>query len=203
MQPSEIVRQIKRSFRLYMNGNTSRSMREKGLEYKINWGVSQVDLRTMAYQYDKNAEVAQLLWKENIRECKILATYLMPIEKMTIEEAMEWGNGITTTELAEVSVFNLFCLLPYANDLAVKWLKQDEIHRICAYHLLCRSTKRGITPTDEAMDILWINSLSDIDSTEMSLRHSLLNCLIYFAYGDTKYSVKASDILSSKGYGAF
>ena len=42
------LRKIKQSFRLYMNGNASRSMREKGVEYKLNWGVPIPTLKAMA-----------------------------------------------------------------------------------------------------------------------------------------------------------
>ena len=32
------VRTIKQSFRLLMNGVTAQSMRDKGVQYKLNWG---------------------------------------------------------------------------------------------------------------------------------------------------------------------
>ena len=34
---NETVREIKRSFRPLMNGVASQSMRQKGVDYKINW----------------------------------------------------------------------------------------------------------------------------------------------------------------------
>lgn len=34
----DIVKEIKRSFRLLMNGVTAQSMRDKGMNYHINWG---------------------------------------------------------------------------------------------------------------------------------------------------------------------
>ena len=76
------IKQIKQSFRLMMNGEASRSMREKGVEYKLNWGVTLPQLKQMASQYEKNYELAVELWKEDIRECKILATLLMPSKEM-------------------------------------------------------------------------------------------------------------------------
>ena len=33
------IKELKRGFRLMMNGEASRSMREKGLDYHLNWGV--------------------------------------------------------------------------------------------------------------------------------------------------------------------
>ena len=48
------LKDIKRAFRLKMDGMASRSMREKGLDYKINWGVSLPDLKVMAGAYGKD-----------------------------------------------------------------------------------------------------------------------------------------------------
>lgn len=57
-QTQEKLKAIKRSFFLRMDGTASRSMREKGLDYKINWGVSIPDLRQMAAQYGKDYALA-------------------------------------------------------------------------------------------------------------------------------------------------
>ena len=57
-EKNEILKEIKRSFRSMMNGVASHSMREKGVEYKINWGVNLVNLRTLASKYDKDFELA-------------------------------------------------------------------------------------------------------------------------------------------------
>lgn len=90
METSELVKQIKRSFRLFMNGVTAASMRQKGLEYKVNWGVSQPDLRRMAMQYDKDSALAQALWNEKgVRECRLLATLIMPSDKMSEDMALQ------------------------------------------------------------------------------------------------------------------
>ena len=77
------VKEIKRSFRLLMNGVTAQSMRDKGVGYKINWGASFLHLKEMAAEYGKDYDLAIELWKEDIRECKILATLIMPAEKMS------------------------------------------------------------------------------------------------------------------------
>ena len=105
METSEQVKQIKRSFRLFMNGVTAASMRQKGLEYKVNWGVSQPDLRRMAMQYDKDSALAQALWNEKgVRECRLLATLIMPSDKMSEDMALQWANGITSAEIGRAHV---------------------------------------------------------------------------------------------------
>ena len=67
-----------------------------------------MDLRHMAEQYGKDKSLAAALWQENIRECKILATLIMPAADFTASEAMEWAASLSTVEMAETAVFNLF-----------------------------------------------------------------------------------------------
>ena len=55
-----------------MNGAVSQSMREKGLVYKLNFGVELPRIKAIAATHEKNHALAQALWKEDIRECKIL-----------------------------------------------------------------------------------------------------------------------------------
>ena len=44
----EQVKAIKQSFRLLMDGKTAQSMRDKGVNYKLNWGASLPMLREKA-----------------------------------------------------------------------------------------------------------------------------------------------------------
>ena len=81
----EKLKAIKQSFRFVMDGNTSRSMTDKGMVYKLNWGVPFHELRKMAQPYGKDYDLAVELWKEDIRECKILATLIMHREKMSAQ----------------------------------------------------------------------------------------------------------------------
>ena len=80
MDIKEQLKDIKTQLRLSMNGAGSQSMREKWLLYKLNFGVELPRIKMIAEGYEKNHALAQALWKENIRECKIMAAMLHPIE---------------------------------------------------------------------------------------------------------------------------
>ena len=66
------LKDIKTQLRLSMNGVVSQSMREKGLVYKLNFGVELPRIKGIAAGYEKDHSLAQALWKEDIRECKKL-----------------------------------------------------------------------------------------------------------------------------------
>ncbi len=122
----ETVREIKGKLRLFMNGVLSQSLREKGLKYRLIFGVELPRLREIAAGYEPNHELAQALWKEDIRECKILAAYLQPTETFYPEIADIWMEQIHNSELADYVCMALFRRLPYASQKAFEWLASNE-----------------------------------------------------------------------------
>ena len=117
MDIKEQLKDIKTQLRLSMNGAVSQSMREKGLVYKLNFGVELPRIKMIAEGYEKNHDLAQALWKEEIRECKILAGMLQPIETFYPEIADIWVENIRNIEIAELTCMNLFQhLLTCDND---------------------------------------------------------------------------------------
>ncbi len=127
----ETVREIKGMLRLFMNGVLSQSLREKGLKYRLIFGVELPRLREIAAGYEQNHELAQALWKEDIRECKILAAYLQPAESFDAELADFWMESVHNTELADYLCMALLRRLPYASQKAFQWIASDN--RIEAY----------------------------------------------------------------------
>ena len=122
----ETVREIKGKLRLFMNGVISQSLREKGLKYRLIFGVELPRLKEIASEYEPNHELAQALWKEDIRECKILAAYLQPIESFYPEIADIWMEQIHNSELADYVCMALFRRLPYASQKAFEWMASNE-----------------------------------------------------------------------------
>ena len=179
---NEMVREIKRSFRLLMNGVASQSMRQKGVDYKINWGVSLPDLQKMALQYGKNHELAVALWLENIRECKILATLIMPPEEMDEALAEQWMGEINSQDMAEMACFNLFQHLQQAADLSYQWMNSDrEIEQMCGYLILSRFFMKGENPHGNRIEEFLDEVALALNSENMGVRHAALNCVNKFA----------------------
>ena len=117
MDIKEQLKDIKTQLRLSMNGAVSQSMREKGLLYKLNFGVELPRIKMIAEGYEKNHDLAQALWKENIRECKIMSAMLQPIDTFYPEIADIWVEDIQNIEIAELTCMNFFsiCRMPLPN----------------------------------------------------------------------------------------
>ena len=139
MEVNDTIREIKKQFRLFMNGVVSQSMREKGLDYKVNFGIELPRLKEIASKFEKNHDVAQALWKENIRECKIVAGLLQPVDTFYPDIADIWVEDMRYPEIAELTVMNLFQHLPYASEKAFEWIAHEEPYfQFCGYMLVAR-----------------------------------------------------------------
>ena len=206
MSTSEQVKQIKRSFRLYMNGVAVASMRRKGLDYKINWGIQLPDLKRMASQYGQDAELARALWTESgVRECRLLATLIMPPGQLDCDEAVRWATtSQLTSEIMEMAVFNLFQHAECADSLALQMLCQpDASVRTGAYHLVCRLMKRGRAVGENTIEALLEAARADILTADRQLLHALMSCLQYMASTDHTHAKTAATILNDAGFDAF
>ncbi len=175
----DTIKKIKQSFRLLMNGEASRYMRENGVDYHLNWGVAFTDLRKMAEEYGKDYHLAVGLWKENIRECKILATLIMPPEEMPAELADLWMEQAGTQEMAEMLAFNLFQYLDYAPVLAFEWISSSRpLYQIGGYHVLSRCMMRGDAPDERGINEIIDQALAALKDESSGVRHAAYNCLM-------------------------
>ena len=134
---SEQVKEIKQSFRLMMDGAVAKSMRDKGIDGQLNWGATLPRLKEKADEIGKDYDLAIALWKENVRECKILATMVMPADKILPEVTDIWMEQTPNQEIAEQAAFNLYRYLPYAPEKAYAWIASDkELYQLCGFHIL-------------------------------------------------------------------
>ncbi|MCC8144443.1 MAG: DNA alkylation repair protein [Tannerellaceae bacterium] len=122
----DTLKSIRIQLRRYMDGIVSTSMRRQGMDYKMNFGVSLQNIRAIAGSYTKDAGLAQLLWKEEVREMKILATLLYPQEEFTAALARQWVEEIPFQEIAEQLAGNLLQFLPDAPQLAREWIRSEK-----------------------------------------------------------------------------
>ena len=189
MNTAEALQEIKRSFRLYMNGPAAQSMRQKGLNYKLIWGVSLTDLKEIAKEYAPNAELAQALFQEPIRECKILSILLMPIKDLQEHTAEVWMNQIETQELAEIFVLHLLQHEPYANTLAWRWMESNRpLTLLCSFNLVGRLFTQGVRPTEMQCESFIHTAQQALLANDISLQHTVANAILSLYEADEKFA---------------
>lgn len=197
-QTSDKLKEIKRSFRLYMNGMTAASMRKKGVDYHLNWGVSAMDLQRMANNIGKDDKLALELWKENIRECKILAAMIMPPEKMLPEIVDVWLEQDLPQELAEALTFYLFQHLDFAPVLAYQWMAADrEFLRLCGFLLISRLFANKMTPDERGINEYLDQVQAALSDPSAVVRNNAAKSIHWFAELGEEYKYMAKKALSN------
>lgn len=183
------IKEIKAQLRLAMNGTASTSMREKGLAYKLNFGVELPRLKQIAAQYEKNHDLAQTLWKENIRECKILAGMLQPIESFYVEIMDIWIDDMPTVEIAEMTCMHLFQYLPYAPQKSLQLISDErEFQQICGFLIIARLlTKKGDMP-ERAENELIDQAVVSFLSGSFAVRKAVTTALRKYIAGNEQHA---------------
>ena len=138
-----LIKQIKQELRAMMNGVASAAMRNAGLtaDYRVNFGVELPRLKGLLDEIrtemlptlpvpeegTNEARLAQMLWHESVRECRILATMLYPPKEFLPEVADIWVRQISTVEIAQIAAMNLFCKMPNASEKAFQWIAAEGL----------------------------------------------------------------------------
>ena len=176
------VKEIKQSFRQMMDGSVAKSMRDKGVDYKLNWGATLPRLQGKAAELGKNYDLAIALWKENVRECKILATMMMPADQVLPEVIDIWMEQTDTQEIAEQAAYNLYQYLPYAPEKAYSWMASEkELYQLCGFHVLSRLFMNKQEPNERGINEFIDQALAALQGNSLPVRKAAMSCMQRFA----------------------
>ena len=126
MEIIDILHDIKRQMRLYMNCVTVATMRKRGLSYPFSFGVDLKTIRQISATYTPDRELAIALWNDPARECKIMSFMLWPPTQCTKSDAHQLACQSTNIELIELSVMHLFQHLSFATQLVEEWIIEEN-----------------------------------------------------------------------------
>ena len=176
------LKEIKQSFRLMMNGVAAQSMRDKGAQYHVNWGASLPMLKDKAREIGHDYHLAIALWKENVRECKLLATMVMPPQEMLPEVADIWMEQTTSQEVAEMAALYLYRHLPYAADKAFSWIASEkELYQLCGFHVLARLFADGKAPNERGINEFIDQAQVALCSEAVAVKKAAMAAVLRFA----------------------
>ena len=182
MDIQQQVKEIKQSFRQMMDGSIAASMRTKGVDYKLNWGATLPRLREKAEEIGKNYDLAIALWKENVRECKILATMIMPPNEVLPEVIDIWMEQTPTQEIAEQAAFNLYQYLPYAPEKAYTWMASSEpLYQLCGFHIITRLFMNGQEPNERGINEFIDQAIVALQGESIPVRKAAMSAVQRFA----------------------
>lgn len=112
------MKEIKHLFFTYRNGAVADTLRRYGMPYKIIFGLDIPRIAEIARGLQPSLELAESLWADkDVRESRLLAIYLFPLEEMTEDYCMRLASEVITQEEADMLAFRLLKRMPFANAL--------------------------------------------------------------------------------------
>ena len=178
-----MIDQLKAELRAAMNGIASRAIRESGMGYRLVYGVELPRLRQIAADVTPDRRLTQTLWQEDIRECKLLAIMLYPLEEFDTDIAEVWVDSIRPeqAELAQVLSMDLLCHMPYASELAFRWMADERpMRQLCGFLTLTRLFMQGARLSPDAEAEFRDQAEAALATTYLPLRRAVQNALLHY-----------------------
>lgn len=148
-----IFQEIFSKIKPLQNGEVVNSMQKRGVDYKINFGVSIPLLREMASNYERDHLLALKLWNKQWRETMILATLLEEPGEVTENQIDFWVKSFQSVEIAEQAAMNLFSKISFAYKKAFEYcLGKKLLVKIVGLLMIGRLALTDREATDEQFD---------------------------------------------------
>ena len=173
---------IKRDFRSLMNGTAAASLRERGLHYRLIFGVEWPQLMRLSAEIGKDHDLAQALWKEDIRECRLLAGLIQPVETFSLELADVWIETMHYPEEAQYTVLSLFQHLPHVSEAAFNWIaRSEEMYRLCGWLVLARLFMKGLPLNTRSEDEFIDQAETSLQDPSLAVRVAARNAVLKYS----------------------
>lgn len=152
-ETEKTFRQLLQLVQSHKNGDVAKAMKESGLNYKMNWGVSIVELREISRKFGPNHLLALKLWNKQWRETMILATLLDEPGEVTEEQMDYWTKSFETAEMVEQASANLWWKTRFAFVKALEWCRgKKHLVRFTGIHLAGRLALTDKNAIDEMFE---------------------------------------------------
>lgn len=124
---NETIRQIKQQFFAFRNGILADALRKQN-SYEIIFGLQIPQIAEISRSLTPSLELAQALWNDSkVRESRLLATYLFPVDEVDPEKALLLSSQVNSVEEADMLAFRLLKRLPFATTLLETMESRENI----------------------------------------------------------------------------
>lgn len=175
---------IKADLRAAMNGVASKVIRESGMDYKLVYGIELPRLREIASAFTPDQHLAMKLWQEDVRECKMLAVMLFPLDEFDADIAEIWIESLQSgqAEIAQLLAMDLLCRTSYAAERSFQWIADErQMFQLCGFLTLTRLLMQGAILSPDAEAEFIDQAAATLPSDYLPLRKAVQNALLRFA----------------------
>lgn len=125
--------------KLRQNGVVSDLMKNAGVIYSQNYGVSLPDIKEYSAQSVFLSYELDGFWQSGVREKMIIFTYAYPPCDIDIEKATELASKLCNPEIADLAAVNLFSKSDLAVDIALSFIEsENDFIKRCGFVMLSK-----------------------------------------------------------------
>ena len=124
-----------------MNGAALDSLRYYGADYGLNYGAPITALRAIARSLGRDDGFARFLYRQQVRELRIIALWTADPTKTTPVDFGFWAEGVVNSEVAEQAAQGLLSRIADIGALLAQWCGEGgELPAYAALLAASRST---------------------------------------------------------------
>lgn len=132
-----------------MNGAALDSLRYYGADYGLNYGAPITALRAIARKEGADDEFARFLYRQQVRELRIIALWIAEPDRTTPADFPFWAAGIVNSEVAEQAAQALLSRIADIGTLLREWC--GEGGELLAYAALLAASRSDAVAPAEAL----------------------------------------------------
>lgn len=125
--------------RKQMNGAVLDTLRYYGADYGLNYGVAIHSLRETARETGRDDGFARFLYRQQVRELRIIALWIAEPECTTAADFPFWAAGIINSEVAEQAAHALLSQIDDIDALLAEWCASENA--LLAYAALLAASR--------------------------------------------------------------
>lgn len=113
-----MMKDIKHLFFTYRNGAVADTLRRYGLPHKVIFGLEIPRIAEIARTFSPSLDLAERLWADSdVRESRLLATYLFPLDEVTPTLALRLAGEVRSQEEADMLAFRILKRIPHPEQI--------------------------------------------------------------------------------------
>lgn len=138
------------AMRKQMNGAVADAMRYYGADYGLNYGVSLPTVREIARREGTNHQLAQYLYKQQVRELRLAALHIADAKQITLDNIDPWAEGVVNSEVAEEMAFALLREVESLPKIFDRWTSGEN--EMLAYSALMAAAATAVGRNVKAVE---------------------------------------------------
>lgn len=149
MDKDEIVQIIK----LQRNEKNILGQKRFGITGAESYGLSMLQLKSIAKSVGKNHALAQELWATQIREARHIAVMIAEKDKVTERLMERWVKDFDSWDIVDNCCSRLLCRTPFAYNKVTEWsARKREFEKRAAFSLMAFLAVHDKKQSDKAFE---------------------------------------------------